>query len=520
MAVESELRALIRSRAPRLLALGEPTHLEPAFPRLRNEILDVLIELGFRSVVLESDRVAGLAVDDFVRGRRDTVDLASGLSHGLGHLTGNRDLVARLRTHNEKVPEADQVSFHGFDAPLEMMSAASPARYLRNLCDYLGEPASDVDRLAGDEGRWSDPAAQLDPARSIGRSPEAAALRVRTDDLLTLLYAQAPRLIERTSVADWHRARVNGIAALGLLRHHAVAADPAPAAERTSRMLAVRDALMAQNLLDILEQEHDRGPTLVFAHNRHLQAHPSRWKLAGMDLEWFSAGATVAAVLGSGYVFVAGSLGASPSLGLADPEPGSFEASLSGTGWFTPAAVRGRPRVTAEPQYFPLDPETIERSDAIMHVSAGDDPVAETAARILSLPGVSEHVIEPGSGMPDYTWGDRFFFAGADRKRPFATIVRHDVPDFDTSSQLDRPGVYRLNIELGRAEFRRAFGFGPEEFAEHRDEIDFTVADRLVPHPAYAVQGWGSVVNPGPATAAEVERLLEYARSRSAARQR
>lgn len=53
----------------------------------------------------------------------------------------------------------------------------------------------------------------------------------------------------------------------------------------------------------------------------------------------------------------------------------------------------------------------------------------------------------------------------------------------------------------------------------HSNEIDFAQIDRLMPHPAYAVQGWASVVNPGPATADEVERLLTQARTRSAERE-
>ncbi|WP_281179078.1 DUF6194 family protein [Actinoplanes rectilineatus] len=140
------------------------------------------------------------------------------------------------------------------------------------------------------------------------------------------------------------------------------------------------------------------------------------------------------------------------------------------------------------------------------------------AARIRALPGVTETRIEPDSGMPPYTWDDRFFFAGEDRMRPFATIVGHDVPDFDTLSDLDRPGVHRLNIEVGRSEFTNLFGYGPEQFSDRRPGIDFTVADRLIPHPAYGVQGWASVVQPGPATFDEVGRLLEHARSRSVAR--
>src|SRR5689334_8339564 len=57
-----------------LLALGEPTHLEPAFGRIRNELFGQLAEHGFRSIALETDRVAALAVNDFVQDGVGTCD--------------------------------------------------------------------------------------------------------------------------------------------------------------------------------------------------------------------------------------------------------------------------------------------------------------------------------------------------------------------------------------------------------------------------------------------------------------
>ncbi|MET0994597.1 MAG: erythromycin esterase family protein, partial [Mycobacterium sp.] len=50
-------------------------------------------------------------------------------------------------------------------------------------------------------------------------------------------------------------------------------------ATRFARLTGLRDAMMADNLLDIAAREARRGPTLVFAHNRHLQKHPSFWQL-------------------------------------------------------------------------------------------------------------------------------------------------------------------------------------------------------------------------------------------------
>ncbi len=523
MVFDTELTSLLATRRPHLLAIGAPYHGEPAFPRLRNRILETLAGHGFRSIAIESDRAAGLAVNDYVQGRCDDVDLDTGISHGWGAHPASRELVDWLRTHNTTLPPEQRITFHGFDAPTEITGAPSPGPLLHKLYDYLDVPAPDLDRLVGDEKRWTDQEIMFDATRSPGRSPQAAALRGLAEDLRTQLHVDAPRLIADTGTYAFHRARVLATTVIGLLTYHAAMAEPGTQSQRIGRLLAVRDALMAQNLLDILALERDRGPLLVCAHNAHLQRHPSRWDTHwdGQDLaaQWNGAGSIVSPLLGDKYLYVAGSLGASAPVGLGQPQPGTYEDRLGAqTGIFSPPAGDDlRERVVELPGHFPLDKATIETCDAILHI--GSEPGAADAARIAGLPGVTETRIQADSDMPPYTWGDRFFFAGEDRKRPFATVVGHDVPGFDEQSRLCEPGRYRLNIEVGREEFRSLFGYGPEEFAAHSNEIDFAQIDRLMPHPAYAVQGWASVVNPGPATADEVERLLTQARTRSAERE-
>src|SRR4051812_2891180 len=120
MVFDTALRSLISARRPYLLAIGEPHHGELAFPRLRNRILETLAKYGFRSIAIESDRGAGLAVDDYVRGRRDHVDLTTGISHGWGTHPATRELIDWLRAHNESLPSAERIAFHGFDAPTEI----------------------------------------------------------------------------------------------------------------------------------------------------------------------------------------------------------------------------------------------------------------------------------------------------------------------------------------------------------------------------------------------------------------
>jgi erythromycin esterase-like protein len=361
-----------------LLGIGEPTHLEPAFARVRNDLAIHLIEHGFRSIALETDRVAALTVDDFVRQGAGTLDAAmsNGFSHGFGDLDGNRHLVAWMRGYNEGRPAEERLAFHGFDVPTEMFSAPSPRPYLEHGRDYLGLDL-DIAALAGDDEVWSRSEAVLDPAMSIGATAEADRLRAIADDMLTSLYARAPELIEVTSRAEWSRARIHLIGGLDLLRYHRQAAQHLERTVRTSRMLATRDGLMARHLLDIRAVEARRGPTLVFSTNLHLQRNPSFWRLADMDLAWSPAGAVVASLVGDRYVFVAGSLGRSDALGLAEPERDTYEGGLQRiirTWGLTRATAvpPGRTRTdTTPPQgYFPLDQATLDASDAVLHINS------------------------------------------------------------------------------------------------------------------------------------------------------
>ncbi|MEV6831466.1 erythromycin esterase family protein [Amycolatopsis sp. NPDC051102] len=321
-----------------LLALGEPTHFEPACARLRNDFFARLAEHGFRSIALETDRVAALD---------------GGFSHGLGEVDANRQLIAWLREYNEQAGEP--LVFHGFDAPAEMFSAPSPRTYLEHARDYLGLDV-DIAALTGDDEWWSRQEAILDPAQSPGATAEARELRVIADDLLVAVHARAPQ-----RDAAWWRAKIHTLAGRGLLRYHAASAQPGDRDTRISRLAGMRAVLMAENLLDIHAVEAPRGRTLVFAHNSHLQRSGS------------GAGAIVGALLGDRYAFVAGSLGHSEAIGLGEPEPDTYEGVLQrGTKTWRPAGVPdGRKRTDTKPGrgYFGLDADVLDGAAAVWHVA-------------------------------------------------------------------------------------------------------------------------------------------------------
>ncbi|WP_206785389.1 erythromycin esterase family protein [Amycolatopsis sp. MtRt-6] len=323
-----------------LLGLGEPTHFEPACAWLRNDLFARLAEHGFRSIALETDRVAALD---------------GGFSHNLGEVAANQQLLKWLREYNETADEP--LAFHGFDAPTEIFSAPSPRTYLEHARDYLGLDV-DIAALAGDDERWSRSEAILDPAQSPGASPEARELRVLADDLLVALHAAAPRLD-----AAWERAKVHAMAGRGLLRYHAASAQPGDRDTRISRLAGVRAVLMAENLLDIRAIEARRGPTLVFSHNVHLQRTGS------------GAGAIVGALLGDRYAFIAGSLGRSEAIGLGEPAPDTYEGVLQrGTKtWRLAGVPAGRKRADTRPDrgYFGLDDTLCESATAVWHIAIG-----------------------------------------------------------------------------------------------------------------------------------------------------
>ncbi|GER11638.1 DUF6194 family protein [Variovorax boronicumulans] len=120
---------------------------------------------------------------------------------------------------------------------------------------------------------------------------------------------------------------------------------------------------------------------------------------------------------------------------------------------------------------------------------------------------ITQHLIDMlGGGHFEVADDNTFFFHGADNKFPFATIVTKDN-DFDSASKLNRPGVFRLNVGVGKETFRALFGEQPPV------DIDYTALDRLMPHPVYAKMHWVSVINPSAATFETVKPLLTEARN-------
>lgn len=83
--------------------------------------------------------------------------------------------------------------------------------------------------------------------------------------------------------------------------------------------------------------------------------------------------------------------------------------------------------------------------------------------------------------------GDLFFFAGTERKFPFATILTHDNR-YDNFSKLDNSGFYRLSAGVSPTTF--------QSLVPNDSSHDFVARNVITPNPVYGKMHWLSVLSP------------------------
>ena len=139
---------------------------------------------------------------------------------------------------------------------------------------------------------------------------------------------------------------------------------------------------------------------------------------------------------------------------------------------------------------------------------------------VEAFAGVDVVVASKESGAPEIAWGDTFFSYDPNRnlppqrRFPFATIVTKDYGEFDNASNLNRPGVFRLNIGVSKETYQRLFG-SPQVAGDAATQYDFSALDQLMPHPVYAPQGWVCVLNPCEPNFEALKPILAEAYERS-----
>lgn len=120
---------------------------------------------------------------------------------------------------------------------------------------------------------------------------------------------------------------------------------------------------------------------------------------------------------------------------------------------------------------------------------------------------IAKYITDTFAGVQTaINFGYTFFFYGPDRMLPFATIATTGN-EYEQVSNLDRPGVFRLNIGVSKQTFQSLFGTDKVDVSAY----DFTALDKIMPHPDYAAQHYVCVLNPSDVTFERVRALLAEA---------
>jgi erythromycin esterase len=382
-----------------LLGFGEALHGGKDILILRNRLFQRLVDAhGYSAIAIESSFPRAHIVNEYVAGRGPASYEAvqdTGFSHGFGRLDANRALVEWMRAFNADPSHRVKLQFYGFDSPTEMTGSDSPSHVLHFVLDYLAsidsasgqEYRSRIDSLLGQDSDWENPAAMMDPTKSVGLSPAATALRIETEELISELRVRRPELVAKSDESRCLEAVQYASVARQLLNYHAALAGKS--SERLVELLGMRDALMADNLASMVSRERGRGKVLAFAHNSHLQRGKSQWQLGTNLLTWWPAGAHLNEMFGPHYAVIGSAVGESLANGIGQPEAGTLEARLTAVPWparFIPthkgrglptseiAALPTRSGSMKNPTYFALTPQSFTDFDwlAVLDSTAYD----------------------------------------------------------------------------------------------------------------------------------------------------
>jgi erythromycin esterase len=279
VASDSDLRAFCELAAhASVVALGEPAHGAHQPLALRNRVFTYLIEhCGFTAIAIETAFTESRAVHDYVAGGAGdpaTITRQS-LSWGFGDYAENAELVQWMHDYNRHQGSRRQIQFYGID-----MSGADndsgfphPEVALNAVVEYLKTTAVPRSRkLLRDLAPAFDRISTIGYAR-LARQHDAVLISTRTE-LQQFLSDNAESLLRSGSRSKYDWAVQELVVDSALDEMLALDVEPERPGEAmppgTFKIVNVRDAAMARNVMWVRGQEGNHGRILVFAHNAHV----------------------------------------------------------------------------------------------------------------------------------------------------------------------------------------------------------------------------------------------------------
>jgi uncharacterized protein DUF6194 len=131
--------------------------------------------------------------------------------------------------------------------------------------------------------------------------------------------------------------------------------------------------------------------------------------------------------------------------------------------------------------------------------------------RIMNQSEVEEFVAKLDNVQREANFGYTFFFVGENHLVPFVSIADSDN-EYDSVSNLNREGVFRINIGVSKETFESLLA------GSRSENVDYSAFDVFLPHPDYAKQHFVCILNPSQENAERTKQLIVEAHSIAASR--
>ena len=226
----------------RIVALGEATHGNREFQQLKLDVFQETVKnAGVRAFALEGDFGGCEYVNRYIHGGDGTAEeAAAAIGFAIYRTNEMAELISWMREYNESAKEGEDLCFYGFD----MQRYEYNYEYLIESAKEFGVDTTELEKLWND-GELSDAYDTEQREEIIARVKEALVSTGKEDVDKSIHFADI--LLQNIS--------------LGKVEDFATGGN------------ALRDELMAENTLWILEQEEKRGNNCIFisGHNGHIE---------------------------------------------------------------------------------------------------------------------------------------------------------------------------------------------------------------------------------------------------------
>ncbi len=226
----------------KIVALGEASHGNVEFQQLKLSLFQNLVENdGVRAFALEGDYGGCEYVNRYIHGGEGTArQAAAAIGFAIYRTDEMADLISYMRKYNETAKDGDDLRFYGFD----MQRWSYNLQYLIEACEKAGIDVTELKKLEDTEEQHSEYDVEQQ-SKVITKIKE----ELQKTDVKDIAQADhlADTLLQNISFGKVFNSALEGN--------------------------ALRDKLMAENVMWILSMEEQRGNSCIFisGHNGHIE---------------------------------------------------------------------------------------------------------------------------------------------------------------------------------------------------------------------------------------------------------